>query len=71
MTCLPNVQLRAQGAAILRVVAELRDFLKDEDVPESFFRDLDTLDSVGRWLFGASSVMIVPASPQTGCSNYA
>jgi hypothetical protein len=34
LTCLPNDVLRAQGQAILRVCAELRDFLARDDVAQ-------------------------------------
>lgn len=55
-TCLPNDQLRAQGAAILRVAAELDDFLKDEEVPESLRDDLAKMKLAGEWLVRASSI---------------
>lgn len=48
MTCLPNELLRAQGAAILRVAWELRDFLADKDPPESLLHDIEAMESAGR-----------------------
>lgn len=50
LTCLPNYQLRAQGATILRVVNELEDWLKDEEVPESLRADLRKMKETGEWL---------------------
>lgn len=74
MTCIPNHQLRIQGAAILRVVAEVRDFVKDDpEVPGSLTKDLNDMESVGRWLINAQSINLgrTPAAghPATGSTH--
>lgn len=56
LVCYPAPLLRAQGEATLRVTAELRALLADEDVPESLLRDLDAMEAVGRWLAAATAI---------------
>jgi hypothetical protein len=66
LTCLPNDQLRRQGASILRVVAEVRDFVEGEDVPESLVRDLVEMERAGRWLVNATSINLTRGIPAVG-----
>ena len=55
-------KLHDEGAAILRVAKELREFLGSvpatEPQGQSLLRDCDKLERVGNWLIGVNSITL-------------
>jgi len=55
-----NIQ---HGLTLVRVARELRGFVAGEDVPDDLRRDIDILESVGRWL-ATAQIIETPHKPR-------
>lgn len=60
-TCFPNAELRARGAACLRIAADLRGMLEitedlDPGQRQLILADVAELEAAGNWLVGAQTV---------------